>query len=62
MIRYGLLLLFAIVIEPKGSFPCPVRKSKQDCENAGCVWVIGRPRPDWCPPWLWYSRNRCWYQ
>lgn len=47
MFRYWLLLLFAIVIEPKGSFPCPVRGSKRDCESAGCMWVIGRPRPDW---------------
>ena len=62
MLKYCYIFLFTIIncIESKGSFPCPVRHSKINCENMnGCEWIIGQKRPPYWPPWLWVPRDYC---
>ena len=63
MIKYLLYLVLITDTYAKGSFPCPVKKNKNDCEkNNECKWVIGYKRPIWYNPLLWVRRDRCKYK
>ena len=62
MIKYLVYLLLITDTYAKGSFPCPVKKNRNDCEkNSKCKWITEHKRPIWYNPLILIKYDRCVY-